>query len=85
MCHLPDLFDATHSMYDDIAFVREANGDSRTCLEWGRSSIGLTSQGQLSLAKIRPVVSRASVLSRPYRQTLAFSAELARRLTGNRC
>ncbi len=75
------FFDATRSMYDQIAFVSEASCGSQTYLEWegwfaGRSVAGIT------VLRKNPAGLIASIrlYHRPYDQVLAFSAELSRRL-----
>ncbi len=75
------FFDATRSMYDQIAFVSETNCGSQTYLEWegrfdGRNVAGVTILGRNPAGLIENI----RLYHRPYDQVVAFSAELSRRL-----
>ncbi len=77
------FFDATRTMYDQIAFVHETRSDTRTCLEWEgrfaeREIAGTTVLTHDAGGKIESI----RLYHRPYEQVIAFSAELARRLLG---
>jgi len=77
------FFDATRTMYDEIAFVRETRSATRTQLEWEGRFAGRPIAGTTILAH-NPEGSIESIrlYHRPYEQVIAFSAELARRLAG---
>jgi hypothetical protein len=77
------FFDATRTMYDQIAFVHETRSGTRIHLEWegrfgGRAIAGTTVLAHNADGKIESI----RLYHRPYEQVIAFSAELAHRLTG---
>jgi hypothetical protein len=77
------FFDATRTMYDEIAFVHETRSGARTHLEWegrfgGREIAGAT----ILVHNAEGAVTSIRLYHRPYEQVMAFSDELARRLAG---
>jgi 4-carboxymuconolactone decarboxylase len=77
------FFDATGTMYDQIAFVHETRSDARTCLEWEGRFAGRDIAGATVLAhNAAGAIESIRLYHRPYEQVISFSAELARRLPG---
>jgi hypothetical protein len=79
------FFDATRAMYDQIVFVHEMRSGARTYLEWegrfaGREIAGVTILAHSANGAIESV----RLYHRPYEQVIAFSAELGRRVAGDR-
>jgi len=77
------FFDATRTMYGEIAFVHETRSDTRTHLEWegrfgGREIAGTTILAHTTKGAIESI----RLYHRPYEQVISFSAELACRLAG---
>jgi hypothetical protein len=77
------FFDATRTMYDQIAFVHETRSGARTQLEWEGRFAGRGIAGTTVLAHgAEGAIESIRLYHRPYEQVIAFSAELARQLAG---
>ena len=77
------FFEASRSMYATIRFTHETGAPPRICLEWEGSFQGADIGGATVLSfDTNGAIERIQLYHRPYAQVLAYSAELARRLTG---
>lgn len=75
--------EATRTMYDDIAFVHGTHSGTRTQLEWEGRFAGRKIAGTTILARdATGAIESVRLYHRPYEQVIAFSAEIARRLSG---
>lgn len=76
-----DFFEATKTMYDNIAFVAESETNERTVLEWegrfhGTFVAGITTLFYAPDRRIQAI----RVYHRPLLQVQAFASELVKRL-----
>jgi len=77
------LFEATRTMYEQIAFVHETRTGERTHLEWEGRFAGREIAGTTILARNADgAIESIRLYHRPYEQVISFSVELARRLAG---
>jgi hypothetical protein len=77
------FFDATRTMYEQIAFAHETRSGTRTHLEWEGRFAGRDIAGTTVLAHdAEGAIESIRLYHRPYEQVISFSAELARRLEG---
>ena len=75
------FFNTTQTMYDSFAFVHEARDKTRTYLEWEGRFHGNPVSGATILSYTENgLIREIQLYHRPYRQVLAFAAELAQRL-----
>jgi hypothetical protein len=77
------FFEASRGMYETISFTHETGAPPRTCLEWEGRFRGADIGGATVLSfDTNGAIERIQLYHRPYAQVLAYSTELARRLTG---
>jgi hypothetical protein len=75
------FFDTTRTMYDSFAFVHEARDATRTYMEWeGRFQGNPVNGATILCYNESGLIREVQLYHRPYRQVLAFAAELAQRL-----
>jgi hypothetical protein len=75
------FFNITRTMYDSFAFVHETRHASRTYLEWeGRFHGDPVSGATILCYGEEGLIREIQLYHRPYRQVLAFAAELAQRI-----
>jgi hypothetical protein len=75
------FFNTTRTMYDSFAFVHEARDETRTFMEWeGRFHGNPVSGATILSYSENGLIREIQLYHRPYRQVLAFAAELAQRL-----
>jgi hypothetical protein len=77
------FFDATRTLYDEIAFTRETTADRRTYLEWAGTFSGRTVSGVTVLVTNESgAITNIALHHRPYDLVRAFSAAIAGTLAG---